>query len=411
MSNLRNHWLFACVAAALLGCMPETKQPVEVMALVRSSGGTWQGSQVQLRTLSNVYTLEGSVATLRGGARIIVDNTDPLLSVPGLREDQIPSVFVKEEGRPPKPNFVEKDGVLWPSDFHTWNMVTTYFNLETAFDHFQAIGVPGETLRDLRVFYFPEFVLTQLSRNPQRDNALYFAPVKSLMVLPFQNLQEAPLPINPWVMGHEYAHVVFHKLVYGNAAFPLALSRWSQQGFGATPQANALKALDEGLADFLAYGITCKTAFGCDPRGGESSFDSAFAASRDIEQSTQCMEPSYQNALTTMRLETFTGGGFHYRVGTVLAAALYHAAENDAEREILQRSVVSAYPALRQSLEANLETPQNFSLSSAADLLLAHTTSVDLQARLCGQFLGRLKLDLTSLPSCPDTATATTECP
>lgn len=417
MLIMRKRWVAAGVVLALLGCTPETRQPVEVMALVQTGDaegvpdGSWQARQVQLRTLRDVYAMDGLVATFRGGARIVVDPQDRLLKVPGLREDQIPAIFIQSDGDPPRASFIDKDGVLWPADFHTWNMVTAYFNLETAFDHFQKLGVPGETLQGLTVFYFPEFILTELSRNPQKDNAVYFSPVKALLVLPFDRLQEAPLAMNPWVIGHEYAHVVFHRLVYGDAAFPAALTQWSRQGLGATPQANALKAIDEGLADFLALGVSCKTAAGCNAKGGEESFDPAFGTVRDISAPTQCMDPSYQNALNTMRLEPFTTGGFHYRIGTVLASALFHAGETDAGREILQRSVISAYPALRAMLEANLETPQNFSLSSAADLLLVHTTSLELRTRLCSEFLGRLKLLPESLPNCPAQATPTAACP
>lgn len=174
----------AAAALAFFGCAPETKQPAQVMALVRaagsadSPGGTYQPTQVALTTVRDIVSLDGAAAHLVSGARIVVDPGDPLLQLNNgaLSDDQIADIFVKNEGSAPRASYVEKDGVLWPSDFHTWNLVTSYFNLEQAFLYFQDQGVPSQTLEGLRVFYFPSFKLTALGQNELQDNALFFSP-------------------------------------------------------------------------------------------------------------------------------------------------------------------------------------------------------------------------------------------
>ena len=360
----------ALAAALLASCSPETKPPVQVMALVRtagnssSPGGYYQATQVEIRTLSDAVAVKGSVATLVGGARIRVDGNDPLLMTNGgmLTDEQLANVFLKDEGSAPRASYIEKDGVLWPADFHTWNMVTSYYNLELAFDYFQGMGVPGATLAGVRVFYFPSLVFAELGPNDIKDNAMYFTPVKSFLVLPFDELQQAPLAINAGVMAHEYSHLVFSRLVYENAALPLTLTRWASGGQRLQP--NLLKSLDEGLADYHAFGASCRSAFGCDTRLLSTSFEESLVQERDFSRNDLCLSEGLFNGLHTMGVNEFTGLGMHYQVGSVFAAALWRAGESTGQHDAMARAVLAAYddsdsrrPGLRQVANGNLETP------------------------------------------------------
>jgi len=398
-------------------CAPETTQPAQVMALVRSpgggggAGGLYVPQQVSLDTVSDVVALKGSIGYLVGGARIVVDPADPLLRLNGgnLNDDQLAQVFIKGEGADPRASYIEKDGVLWPADFHTWNMVTSYFNFEQAFEYFQAIGVPGETLSEVRIYYFPSLVFTEDGPQEMRDNALYLSLVKSFLVLPFDKLQEAPLAINAEVVAHEYAHLVFHRLVYGNKALPDPLVRWAG-GLGApSPQVNLLKSFDEGLSDFHAFSASCRGAFGCDPRFLDSSFDDALATARDLSRRDTCMDDGLYNALHSQGGD-FTRLGNHYALGTILASALYHAGASPQDWELISTSVVSAYPDLQSFIATNLNTPENFTLEAVLDLLMAHTSSIELRTRMCSQFLGRLRIERALLEHCPAQAVPTTDC-
>ncbi len=403
---------------ALCACAPSPEPPVQVMALVRSggSGGTYQPTQVALRTVTDTVALEGAVARLIGGARIDVDPRDPLLQLNGgnLTDEQLLQVFLKEPGRSPRAHFVSKDGVLWPADFHTWNLVTTYYNFEQAFDHFQAVGVPGGTLGQVPVYYFPDFRLREVSARPQQDNALYFSPVKAFVVLPFEELQATPLSINGGIVAHEYAHLIWSREVMGDAALPQVFGRWTTT---ASVNVNILKSLDEGLADFHAYAASCRTAFGCDPRFMSSSFNEAQADARDISRQDLCLTDGLRNTLVTLGVNEFTGRSFHYAVGSALASSLYHAGSGPEDWEQLSGNIVSAYRdtdvrGLAELINENLESPQNFSLEAALDVLLAHIPSPELRTKVCSQFLGRLRVAREHMPHCPGTAAAAqTGCP
>ncbi|MBX5482871.1 MAG: hypothetical protein IRZ16_13675 [Myxococcaceae bacterium] len=408
----------AVLSAGWLACGPSTSQPVRVMALVRGAGaegapgGRYQPTEVQIGSLSDVVTLDGAVAYLVGGAQIYVSSQDPLLSINGgvTSDEQLADIYIKQDGNPPHASYVEKDGVLWPADFHTWNMVTTYYNVEQSFLFFQDQGVDAQVLGRTRVFYFPSFTLADVSQQEQRDNALFFAPVKSLLVLPFDKLQEAPLAMNSSIVAHEYAHVVWNKLVYGGQAVPQGLTIWAQSGV-ATPAANLLKALDEGFADFHALAQSCRTKFGCDTRGAESSFDAATADARDMAKNDKCLDATMNNMLAGANINDFVAGGYHYEVGTVFASALYHAGNSPDDWALLSKSLLTVYPELKAEIDGNLQTPENFTPTKVVDVVLGGVTSTELQTRVCGEFLGRLKIPREELTHCPAQAQVTGDCP
>lgn len=412
MLNARRLLAILAMAAFTCSCGPVTTQPVQVMALTRPAGGKYKPTQVALSSLSDVVKLDGSVAYLVGGAEIDTNPGNRLLQLNGgaVTDEELANIFIEVDGAPPHASYVEKDGVLWPADFDTWNLVTTYYNVEQSFLFFQDAGVPGETLARLRVFYFPSFKegggTTEL-----KDGALYHPNVKSMMVLPFDKLQEAPVSINSTVMAHEYAHVVWHRMVYGDQARPQALTAWANSGLTTSPAANVLKAIDEGFADFHAVAQSCRTSFGCDTRGNESSYGAAAADARDMALNDKCMDATLNNAFFSSGIGEFLAGGYHYRVGTVFASSLYHAGRQPDDWAVLSKSLISIYPRLRALIDANLTTPANFTLAAVADLVLEGITSIELQTRVCGEFLGRLKIDRAALPNCPAQSIPSGDCP
>jgi hypothetical protein len=411
-------------AAALLAaaCGPSSTAPVDVMALV-VSGGKYEARQVQLSTVRDVVALRGDVATLTGNARIIVDGTDPALQNPAsLTEEQLSEIFVVGKGMAPRANYIEKDGVLWPADFHSWNMVTTYYNFERAFEYFRGIydGKSTDQLLDTKVYYFPAFVLNEVGPTPLTDNALFFSPIQAFAILPFESLQKVPLSINQGVIGHEFSHQVFNQLVYGAKPVPDPLIEWLKTLSGPTPAVNLLKALDEGLADYHSYGVTCASESGCNSRYLVSSFDNAITDQRDIARPDKCLTKDLVTALTSFSTGQYAG--FEYRVGTVIASALYFAGEKTGKREVLQKSIINAYsdssptnPGLAQLISINLASPENFTLPVAMNAILAHIPDEDLRKVTCNEFLDRLQISCTppcaELPACPASSSRGIACP
>ncbi|HYO57510.1 hypothetical protein [Archangium sp.] len=401
----------AALATLALSCAPETQKPMKVRALVLSSNGEYVPTEVELKTVTDIVSMEGQVVRLQGGAHIRMDSEDPELHA-ARTEEAFGRALLKDAGRPVTANYITDDqGVPWPADFHTWNLVTTYYNFERAWDYFtQVAAMPPAELPRTTAYYFPEFVLADSSDQPQRDNAIFFAPVKAFMVLPFEALQKAPLAINAGIITHEYAHLVFNRRVYDGRALPEPLGNWTGAGL------NVIKSLDEGLADFHAYVASCQTSFGCNTRVLATSFEGPSVEDRDLSKSW-CMGQELYQQLHTASFSTFAGR--EYQVGTILASALYKASAASAgDRQVLARAVVAAYsntdpakPGLAQLARMALDDPQKFTLARALRAIVQHIPSGHdaLKHTVCSNFATHLRIPVTDLSGgegdCPESTT------
>ncbi|HLL53212.1 MAG TPA: hypothetical protein VK447_06695 [Myxococcaceae bacterium] len=395
------------VVSLLAGCGPDKVPPVQMMVMMLSPKGVYEPKRAALGSLTNVSAFSGSVATLVGGSRIIIDPGDPALAAaPNLTDEQLANVFVKAKGIPPRGSYVENNGVLWPADFHTWNMATTYYNFEKAFEYFQAIGLKTEEVGTSTVYYFPYYVALELGTNPIEDNALFFSPIRAFAVLPFNRLQTVPLSMNYGVIAHEYSHRVFNLRTYQGKSIPEPIVRWA--GFTVSPGVNLLKSMDEGLADWNAYGATCISEYGCNPRFLGASLSQTETDLRDLSKPDKCLTAAMKKNIDQLSASDFSRQGFEYRVGTVLASALYHAAAKTGQRQVLQASVLSAYsdtspatPGFAQLVVNNLTTPEGFNLPAVANSILQHITDPTLKKETCSQFMDRLKIKKEDMKDCP----------
>ncbi len=395
----------AAALAMLASCAPETQAPVKVRALVRSSNGVYEPQQVELKTVTDIVSLEGKVVRLLGGASVRVDSNDPELQA-ATTEEAVGKALLKKEGRAVSASYItDEQGVLWPADFHTWNLVTTYYNFERAWDHFTVTaGVRPEELTQTTAYYFPEFVLTDVSDDPQRDNALFFSPTKSFLVLPFEQVQSAPLAINASILTHEYAHLVFNRRVYGGSALPQAIQAWSRTGGIPTPGLNVLKSLDEGLADFHAYVASCDSPYRCNTNILATSFEGRTAEDRDLTNPRNCMTPELAEQIRISNFNTFSGR--EYQVGTMLATALYKSIRTPADRQVLARAVADAYsdtdaarPGFAQLTRAFVENQENFTLGRAVRAIVQHIPpgDEDLKNIVCTQLASTLRIPIPEL--------------
>jgi hypothetical protein len=431
MARLRGKLALALSVLLAAACGPNPPAPVKVMGLALSGKGVYETRQLELKTITDMVAVKGSVATLTGGARIVIDGNDPLLQTNGgnLSDAQLKQVFVKGTGLEPRASYIEKSGILWPADFHTWNMVSTYFNFEKSFEYWQGVydGKDSSDLLGSSVYYFPAFVLAEAGSKEQTDNALFFSPIQAFAILPFQDLQQVPLSINVGVVGHEFSHRVFNRKVYGGKALPEPLLRWLGVN-ASSPGVNLLKAMDEGFADFHGYGVTCGTEFGCNPRFLISSFNEALTDDRDISRPDKCLNAQLRTAMTTLPINDFQRQGLEYRIGTVIASALYQAGNKKAGpsgTQLIAKSLLNAYsdksaatPGFAELIAQNIEQPQNFTLPKVADTILAHISDPELKKLTCNEFLDRLQLQLecpalpcpTVLPNCPANSTPGTSC-
>lgn len=387
------------------------------MALVPGADHQVAPGEVQLRTVTDVVALSGGAANLIGGARIIIDPNDPLV-VAASSPEQLRRAFLKAPGLPPRAHYVEREGVLWPADFHSWNLVTAYWAIERAQTYFEVSGGPSlEQLGPADYFYFPEFVLKDVSAEPLVNNALFFSPVRGTLLLPFdEDLQKVPLALNAGVLAHEYAHRIFNHRVHDGALFPEIVGRLSGPG-STSAAAKILYALEEGLADYHAVSVSCAEPTGCAPDFLQASFEESFSAPRDISRRDLCVSASLLNALSSQTVAEFRANSLDYRLGSIIASVLFQAAESTGLREDLNRAILAAYsdasgeaPGFRQLLLEHSSSDQNLTLGMFLNSIIRHAEAPALQTALCTEAMDHLRIGREQLPACVG-APGASECP
>lgn len=411
----------------LAACEPSVTAPVKVMAIVPNNMGTYDTKQVELTTPDSVIHMTGKLLTLIGGAQIEFNPSDPQLSSV-TSEEQYSEVLLKNKGGSVRANFVDKSGVLWPSDFHSWGMTTTYYNFEQAFAYFQRIydGKSTDELKGVRVLYFAGY--KDLSNGVDvelRDNAIFYPPVKAFVILPFEKLQKVPLSLNLGVVGHEFAHLVFNKKVYGGAGLPAPLLSWTLTPF------NLLKSMDEGFADFHGYGLTCTTAgsgAGCKSSLLSDSFSNASdVAARNIIDDKRCMTQALRAAFRNFQPGQWISSQEMYQVGTLIATSLFLASSPLGKEDVMQKALINsldndsaATPGFKQIIGPLQQSPALFTPELMANTIASHISDMDLRRQVCKQLSDRLQLVCVSfpcnvggqnlMPAC-DTAVRGTSCP
>lgn len=413
--------LFALAVFATVSCGPNPKPPVQVMALIPDETGAFATQRVELNTITNLTTFEGSIAKFTGGARVVLDPNDPTQQLNGgiqnMPDAQRYDILVREKGGDVRGHFVEKSGVLWPGDFHTWNMVSTYYNFERSYDYFNFIydGDDPKELRPLHILYWPEVHLN--SADPLVDNALYLSFIKSFVVVPFKDSQLIPLAMNIGVIGHETAHRVFNFKALSDQGIHPALGVWVLQPF------NFLKSLDEGLADFHGFSVTCREPAGCRPKFLAISLDdSRTVGFRDVSNQAACMDANLRNSFQSSTQSAWVASPDMYKVGNLVAVSLYAAGNKTGKLEVLQKALIKAYdddsvatPGIRQLIEANMGDAQlgtkNFTPEAVVDIIAAHISDPDLKKQVCTEFSTHMQLRCGQWPCELDGFPAMTNCP
>jgi hypothetical protein len=121
------------------------------------------------------------------------------------------------------------------------------------------------------------------------------------------------------------------------------------------------------------------------------------------------MDANLNNQLYTANSSQFTGR--EYQVGTLLASALYQAAEDTGKRELLQRAVYAGYsdsststPGLAQLTQLHLGNQSQFTLAVAASAIIRHIGDDALKKAVCVEFMDHLQIP-------PDQLIETGVCP
>ncbi|HCF56781.1 MAG TPA: hypothetical protein DFS52_02130 [Myxococcales bacterium] len=417
---------FLLATLLLAACGPSGSPPVDVVALVfNPQTGRYEPRQVQLTTPTDLVEMKGPILEFHGGASFDYDANDPALANAGSDAAKISEAMTKDKGSPVKVAYIDREGVLVPADFHSLNIVTSYYNFERAFDFFALVGgLNAESIGRRKVYYFPEFKLLGATL---RDNAIFFPPMQAFMILPFDALKQVPLAINLGVVGHEYSHAVFNYRLFDADPLPRVYEAWYSEVF-ATPGLNLLESLDEGFADLFGTGITCSSSFStCDTGFMAHSVPDKLASARRVD-GIHCLSDALGKALSNQDSKSFSDAGNEYLVGSVLASSLWRAAEDSAVVEKLtpgeaRRQVFEgAFKSLGEGssgirgLVANATNRQpDFRLESGAvtgvlEIIVASMTDPMLQSAVCSAFADRFNMPLERIKGCPATAAPFTDC-
>ncbi len=410
-----------------IACAPNDPAPIHTAAITfNPTTAQYQISQVNLTTVSNLVHLQGSVADIVGGAEVVLDSSDPALQS-ATTDEQVEAAVLKDPGGTVNASFVSTGGVEWPADFHSENMVTTYFNFEQTFNYYHSLGWTQAQAGTPKVYYFPRFIETAISSDPLTDNAAFFPIVHGFLILPFAQFQSVPLPMNLGIIGHEYSHFTVNTRVYGGEASPQIFIDWGVGTGTPTPALNLLKALDEGFADFNGTGVTCGPNFDhCDPDFIAKSIPGAGPA-RTLS-GVHCYDTTLASELNSQDLDTFTNASHQYEVGSVLSSAMWRAANDTkvvnalgqagavrAAMQTLYNSFDDSGSALGLKqiliqLDAN-NSPSLFTIDyQVANMVVAHATDPVLGTALCSAFMDRLgTLPLTSSDPTQDCSTLCTQ--
>jgi len=384
--------------AFILACAPSSEVPVDVMVLVPNAKNEFEPRQKQLKTISDISKLEGSVTSFIGGARMIVDeNSETKETVEEYRK----AVF-KDKGGSVRAQFIGKDGVLWPADFHSWAMTTAYWNLEQAFLYFQEVynGKNTKELLNIPTYYWLDTNISDPDKKESStDNAFFFSTLRMMAVLPFKDLQTIPMSINLGVMAHEYAHFVFNTRVHHSDPFLPIYRRIEYNDIAL----NILASLEEGLADFHAVGIIQRLGNTENTRFFEWTLSKEAADERDLAlpHCATNIAPGYnmRTVLENTKHEDFGKSKAPYYVGTLFAASFYQAASEMAALDAMPKFILNAYDGIRWHY---LNTPPHeISLESVSDVFLEYITDTPLRTRVCSHMLNRLLLDKALMPHCP----------
>jgi len=400
------------LAALLAACPPSDSSPIHTAATTfDSKAQRYQLSQVDLTTIfpadgGDFVSLKGSVAEVIGGAQVIIDGADPALTN-ATSDAELRTALLKDPGTAVEASFVKSGSVEWPADFHSQNMVTTYYNFERAFTFYSSLGWTQAQAGTPKVYYFPKYIETAISKDPLTDNAAFFAVLGGFMILPFSQLQEVPLPMNEGIIGHEYSHFMVNTRVYDRQAIPSIYGDWGGLSSGTpAPAANLLKSLDEGFADLFGTGVTCFPDYGpsCDPNFIAASIRDA-ATARNLA-GIHCFDQTLSAHLTGDDLPTFTGGSHEYQLGTVLASSVWRAANDPKVTSALgpgpaiQLALKTVYDSLddptgglglKQYLVLLKSHPDQFTPDFAlANIIVSHAADPVLGTALCSAFMDRL---------------------
>ena len=306
-------------------------------------------------------------------------------------------------------------------DYETLFYFSMTANFESAFAYARAAGDVSRATSSAPsqravVGLFASVVLSPLLPLPllSSDNAAYAAPVDGWLALRSAFQDGVPFGMHRGVIAHEFGHRLFFHNVF--SAVDGGFEVWQRDNTETELSAEQLrsqmlfKGIDEGLADVFAIAAL----------SDKDAINDAFAFAGDLfepEAQRRDVEGEFgraatYDALRTLNLDTtmlescgltrpdFAQQFNFYCVGTVLAASLWEAADQDASvmRTEIEPAVIQALPGIGETLVAGIAFDVDLFLES----LVRVTPPGERRAKLCTQFAARFESLVTAgkVPTC-----------
>jgi hypothetical protein len=360
----------ASVATFAIGCAP-IAGPVVVEAVVPvpgDAGGVGIGD-VTLERILDLRTGRGRDFDVRGDFKV---NATDFQDLSGSFDDVV--ARIRRGGGSDIEPHMSSDGTRFlADDWETLYYFTLTANFEAAFAFARESGDTSRASSDADderalVGLFASIVLNDFVPLPliSSDNAAYAPPVDGWLALRTAFQEGVPFGMHRGVIAHEFGHRLFFHNAFSSVDGGFEV--WQADNSAPAEDAAAirapmlLKGIDEGLADVFAIAAL----------SDKDAINAAFAGAGELfadEAIRRDVEGPFADAATYDNLRTLTldagqlqscnlstaefGASFNfYCVGTVVAAALWEGAGNDAAvlRTEIEPAVIAALPKVGEAL-------------------------------------------------------------
>jgi hypothetical protein len=361
--------LFGLTLIALaLGCgrnsdMKQVSGDVKTRIPWTEEGGSYSLKEILLKGISSLYELSGDFATF--------------YVYPSVQGSKI-------TGTNPKTRFLKAGELYVPEDTMTQQMTTIYAHLQELAAMDVEMGAAGVNTwpRDVGVA-----VRYTMDGAYAVNNAFYDGITDSMLVVPYTDENNLPIPVNAGILAHEHFHSLYFKLVekkvfsqhlathgqnirqevLGDSAAATAdskkIERFSKTVDSESYHEQFSRGINEGLADFWAWVYTGDPDFLASSLPSEKTARSLSLSSAPSDFVTAALyKHRLENVFSRSDVgEQCLGGRVVYCLGSEYARALKYLGgivqdgrglTPRQSRAVVAKAVIAALPLLRDDLLA-----------------------------------------------------------
>ena len=370
------------------GCGSDLASPFSAVVVAYDAGqARYKLARVRISTLTSLKRLQGSSGTvLANGAA----HPDPqAFAAAGATVASLRAQLFSEPASPVDLSWnVVNDGLVYPENYASLELLSAYANLERARAAFSTWGLKLQTA--------PVFAHTALldgrGLSPLADGELYYPPLGAFF-LPAPSVKaQLPLHFNLGAVGHGLALQAWQQVVWNQKPVDPASAAPATDP-DALSARHTGASVAQGLADFLGAAVSR------DPRWFDHSVQQQ-AGSRALDVFNPTFNCASAAMIRALDVPDATLAYNPYPLGTVLAYCLWETLEGQDDT-LIAKGARNALAALAGIAAAQSANGGKLALAAALEALVAATPD-DRKPDLCGSLHNRFTLVLSKddLPSC-----------